>query len=227
MLTAFESAGALGLGNDADADTVVGALRKVSGLIVDPATQRTLTDSACAGGTSPDHTSSHFMFSPSSSRMFRDGGGGGGDGMGRPSSAGHGQSFTTLFALLSRYAEHALDRVAAAALQAITDGVTHLNWGGAVPSPVAQVGPGGALSAVSAEGKCVASALVSVTRCLEREPLRRAVRLLFSAVIAKLGPRFAVDSLVACGQHTSKVRGGEPAPQRAVHGSRDGRCWGV
>ncbi len=164
VLGAFEAAGAVGLGNDADAEAVVSALRRMSLAIVDPSAQRSLADGGGAGV-------------------------GGGQGAAGP-SAGTGPrdcNYSGLMARLCRWVAHPDTRVAAVALQTATDAVSHLSWAGSsVPS--------------------IATLLMEVAVCLEREPLRRAVRLLYSATISKLGPKFALEALVATGRAATSVR---------------------
>lgn len=204
VLRAFDAAGAVELGNDADTDAVLAALRKVGGMMLDPSMQRTLSDAALSGSSSPDPASSRIMFSPAAMRAVAsgsfNGSGGGGSGFfgdkGGPPKPD--PSFTVVYNTLTKYVLHGSDRVANGAVQALTDAVGNLNWGTAVSSP-------GGMSAVT-EASSVAAALDAVTLCLDREALRRGCRMLYGAVLAKMGPRFAIDCLIASSKAVNSVR---------------------
>lgn len=224
-----------------DPAMLVGALRRVGGLIVDPTAQATLCDAVAARGLaghlSPDRTSLPVTLpSPASAAhgaQARDGGW----------SARRGdQSFFHVMSTLGRWVAHSDVTVAAAALQAVSDAVTHLKWGGA--SAVVRLGAPSARDSDEEsksaghdrvpEAVAIARLLPAVSDCLECEALRRACRLLYSAVIAKLGPRLALDSLVSSAQRADSVRGkgSQPtmlhpaSPPRSMHTHSTQALWG-
>lgn len=114
-------------------------------------------------------------------------------------------SFERLFHILRSFVAHPVDRVAAAALQVLSDAVTHLNWPSDASDATSPASASSPSRLTAAHTRTVASVLPTVVGCLQRPALRRPARLVLSAAASKHGLDLVSTALVECGLASSNV----------------------